>query len=58
MYVGTDEIKAAFYKAVKKLMEARAVTKTEDFGSDDFSACEAINGMLLLVEQLTGGEEE
>ncbi len=57
MYVGTDEIKAAFYKAVKKLMEARAVTKTEDFGSDDFSACEAINGMVLLVEELTKEEE-
>ena len=57
MYVGADEIKAAFYKTVKKLMEARAVTKTEDFGSDDFSACEAINGMVLLVEELTKEEE-
>ncbi len=57
MYVGADEIKVAFYKAVKKLMEARAVTKTEDFGSDDFSACEAINGMVLLVEELTKEEE-
>ena len=57
MYVGTGEIKAAFYKTVKKLMEERAVTNTEDFGSDDFSVCEAINGMVLLVEELTKEEE-
>lgn len=56
MYVNSDEIKAAFYKTVKK-----EVDKWSSEGSDDiegFVSVSRIEGMIALVEQLTGGEEE
>lgn len=55
MYVGTDEIKAAFYKTVKE-----EVGKWSDNGRDDidgFTSVSRIEGMIALVEELTKEEE-
>ena len=56
MYVGADEIKAAFYKTVKKEVDKWSDNERDDI--DGFVSVSRIEGMIALVEQLTGGEEE
>lgn len=55
MYVGKEEIREAFYKAVKKEVE-----KWSDDGCDDLdglTSVSRIEGMIALVEELMKEEE-
>ena len=56
MYVNTDEINAAFYKTVKQEVEKWSEDGRDDI--DGFTSVSRIEGMIALVEQLTGVEEE
>ena len=56
MYVNKDDINVAFYKAVKKEVEKWSMEGRDDI--DGFTSVSRIEGMIALVEQLTGGEEE
>lgn len=56
MYVNKDDINVAFYKAVKQEVEKWSEDGRDDI--DGFTSVSRIEGMIALVEQLTGGEEE